>query len=306
MSLTPIREAARGRWRGILPALGIDSRFLSGKNGPCPQCGGVDRFRFDDKDGRGTWICSRCGAGDGLSLVMQTQGLPFRDAALRVEDLVSSAPRQEIPAERSEADKHDAMRRLWAGAGAVSLEDPVGRWLNRRTGLVSFPRALRYASRVRYAGSHHPAMLAAVQAPDGNGSTIHRTFLTEDGQKAAVDKPRMVMPGTIALGSAVRLFEAGPELGIAEGIETALAASNLFGVPCWSALNADMLSKWVPPEGVSSVVVYADHDASFTGQAAAFALARRLSVKDLAVRVMIPDAVDTDWNDVWLNQRGAA
>ena len=37
--------------------------------GTCPMCGGKDRFRFDDKGGRGTWICSQCGAGDEIELV---------------------------------------------------------------------------------------------------------------------------------------------------------------------------------------------------------------------------------------------
>jgi phage/plasmid primase-like uncharacterized protein len=42
------KERAHGRWREILPALGIDGRFLTGKNCPCPMCGGRDRFRLID------------------------------------------------------------------------------------------------------------------------------------------------------------------------------------------------------------------------------------------------------------------
>ena len=63
-----VRTAAQGRWRDILQSLGMDERSLSGKHGPCPMCGGKDRFRFDDKDGRGTYFCSGCGAGDGVKL----------------------------------------------------------------------------------------------------------------------------------------------------------------------------------------------------------------------------------------------
>ena len=48
-----VREVAQGRWRSILTVLGIDERALSGKHGPCPMCGGKDRFRFDDREGRG-------------------------------------------------------------------------------------------------------------------------------------------------------------------------------------------------------------------------------------------------------------
>ena len=65
-----VREAAHGRWPSILSALGLDERALSGRHGPCPMCGGKDRFRFDDKEGRGTYFCSGCGAGDGVQLAM--------------------------------------------------------------------------------------------------------------------------------------------------------------------------------------------------------------------------------------------
>ena len=55
----------------------MDEKALSGKHGPCPLCGGRDRFRFDDKDGRGTYFCSGCGAGDGVRLAMGITGLSF-------------------------------------------------------------------------------------------------------------------------------------------------------------------------------------------------------------------------------------
>ena len=44
-----VREVAQCRWRSILTVLGMDERALSGKHGPCPLCGGRDRFRFDDR-----------------------------------------------------------------------------------------------------------------------------------------------------------------------------------------------------------------------------------------------------------------
>lgn len=47
-----VRTVAQGRWPSILAAFGLDERALSGKHGPCPMCGGQDRFRFDDLDGR--------------------------------------------------------------------------------------------------------------------------------------------------------------------------------------------------------------------------------------------------------------
>ena len=305
MSLVPVREAARGRWRGILPAMGIDSRHLTGKNVACPTCGGRDRFRFDDKEGRGTWICSHCGAGDGVALAMAVSGLDFRDAAERIELIVGTVPARRVEPERPEIDKRRDMRRLWKDGRAITPSDPAGLWLRHRVGLVTAPHDLRFADGLRYAGDLRSAMLALVRAPDGTGSTVHRTFLTREGRKAPVERPRMVMPGHMVPGHAVRLFEPAAEMGIAEGIETAFAAASLFGVPCWSGLNADGVSKWVPPEIARSVVIFADCDASFTGQEAAFVLAKRLAGKGITVRVEIPDRFGADWNDV-LNERGAA
>ena len=55
-------------------------------------------------------------------------------------------------------------------------------------------------------------------------------------------------------------------LGIAEGVETALAASIMFNVPVWAALNANRLKVWEPAEGVSEVVVFGDNDINSVGQ----------------------------------------
>jgi putative DNA primase/helicase len=71
-----IRAQAHGRWRSILLHLAIDVPPTPKKHGPCPACGGKDRFRFDDKDGRGTWFCNQCRpqAGDGFALMRSVKG----------------------------------------------------------------------------------------------------------------------------------------------------------------------------------------------------------------------------------------
>ena len=62
---------ANGRWYEILTSLGVSAHYLQDKHGPCPLCGGKDRFRWDDLEGRGTYICNQCGAGTGVTLVMK-------------------------------------------------------------------------------------------------------------------------------------------------------------------------------------------------------------------------------------------
>ena len=105
------------------------------------------------------------------------------------------------------------------------------------------------------------------------------------------------MSGKPVSGASIRLFPIAEGIGIAEGIETALAASVLFCKPVWSCISAGGVESFEPPAGVLSVTVFADNDENFTGQAAAYALARRLSLRGLQVAVKVPPMVG-DWCDV--------
>ena len=109
-----VRDAAAGKWSGLLLGFGLTERQLSGKHCPCPICGGNDRFRFDDKDGRGTFFCSHCGAGDGVSLVMSLKGWDFRTAAQEIEQAAGIVQAGEIPKQQGDAEKVEKLRRVWA------------------------------------------------------------------------------------------------------------------------------------------------------------------------------------------------
>ncbi|UDL87986.1 toprim domain-containing protein [Mesorhizobium sp. PAMC28654] len=309
-----IRDRARGRWHGILSALGVPTAALTGKHCPCPQpgCGGKDRFRFDDKGGNGTFFCSGCGAGDGVQFVMRMKGLDFKEAAAEIEGVIGAAPVATKKKETSPEEREATLARLWDNASKITRGDPVDRYLRGRgLGLDFYPLTLRFASSIAYRDEdgrreRHPAMLAALIDINGTAVNVHRTYLTTDGRKADVDEVRKMMPGGIPAGAAIRLAPHGHKLGIAEGIETALAASALFGVPCWSAVNSTGLEKWLAPAGVTEIVVYGDNDPKFGGQAAAYALAHRLACAGLMAGVQIPPTVGDDWNDVLLNSRRAA
>jgi putative DNA primase/helicase len=296
-------DEAVGRWPGILQQLGLDPAFLSNKHGPCPICSGKDRYRFDDKGGRGTWFCSQCGAGDGFSLLRGLFGWSFNEAANQVDRTVGTVQAGPIAAERTDASKVQALTQVWNGSRPVTRGDPVWQYLNRRLGLEIVPADLRLHPGLRYTDEdgrdlgRFPAMVARIRYPDGAGASIHRTYLTDDGHKAAVPQAKKIMAGKPLNTGAVRLGAAGTTLGISEGIETALAASQRFGVPVWAATNVVLLEAWVPPEGVERVLIAGDNDVSFTGQAAAFGLARRLVQKGLAVEIRLPDQVGKDWAD---------
>jgi putative DNA primase/helicase len=292
-------DEAVGRWPGILQALGVDSRYLGKRHGPCPICGGKDRYRFDDKEGRGTWFCSQCGSGDGFKLLQRVYGWDFKHAAKEVDRLVGTIPVGAVTPERSDASKLAALKEVWQGSRAVTKDDPVWRYLNRRLGLEKVPAEIRFHPALKHSdGGKHPAMLARMRYPDGSSASIHRTYLTEDGKKAAVSEVKKFMAAPKSLNTAaVMLGDAGVCLGIAEGIETALAASIRFQMPVWAATNAVLLESWVPLSGVKRVLIAGDNDPSWTGQAAAYALAKRLVRDGFAVEVRIPDAAGKDWAD---------
>ena len=297
-----VRQVAQGKWRGILVALGFQPEMLSGKHQPCPACGGTDRFRFDDKNGAGSFYCSVCGAGDGVQLVMRVKDWDFATAAREIEKAAGFVKPEALKPAKSDEEKVRALRRVWQESLPITEGDEAYRYLVGR-GLPVPPKSpsLRFHPRLAYRDGdelhHYPAMIALVTAPDGSGATIHRTYL-KDGKKAPVASPKKIMPGLPLSGAAVRLSPVGECLGIAEGIETAMAASERFSIPTWSCISAAGMESFIPPEGVKQVWIFADNDANFTGQKAAYVLAHRLALAGIAVRVEIPDETGKDWADL--------
>lgn len=300
--MMPVREVAKDRWRGILAHFGLTDKQLSGKHCPCPVCGGKDRFRFDDKDGRGTYFCTHCGAGDGVALVMSLTGKGFREAAEEIEGIAGVLKPHQAAKPEDEDKKVARLRQVWGEALPLSPGDDGMRYLaGRGLSIPSPPHSLRlhpglaYHDGERFIGRYQ-VLLALVTWADGTAATLHRTYLL-DGHKAPVEEPKKLMPGKPITGGAIRLSPAGECLGIAEGIETAMAASELFSVPVWSCINANGVETFAPPPGTNRLIIFADNDESFTGQKAAYAAAFRLRQVNLAVEVKVPPIVG-DWLDV--------
>lgn len=296
-----VSEIATGRWPAILMHFGIEERFLKNKHGECPVCGGKDRYRFDDRQGRGTWICNQCGSHDGFALLQMLKGWTFKEAAYQVEQIAGGVQQIAIKQESDEAKKMAAVRRIWNESEPVCKGDPVWLYLNNRVGLELVPSCFRHHPALPYVEGdivdYHPALVAAVSSHEGQGIAVHRIYLTSDGHKANVEKAKKLLAGRPLNGASIKIGAAGEALGIAEGIETALSASRMFSVPVWAAISATLLEQWMPPEGVKTVIVFGDNDASYTGQSSAFALAKKLTNKGFSVEVRIPDQTGKDWAD---------
>jgi putative DNA primase/helicase len=303
----PTNEVAFGRWGEILPALGVPSRFLNGKNQPCPVCGGKDRARYTDRFDRGNWICTHCGAGDGFMLLQRLFGWDFAQAAREVDRVIGNLPveHQRAPTKPKRAASHRAMEDLelasqfLAGPALAYFE---GRGLD--VGGALLRSSLRYVPELVYHdGTVHPGVVAFFRDRDGRRAQALRLFLAVDGGgKAAVAEPRLWLKGDIPVGGAIRLWSAAKTMGVAEGIETAAAAAELFDMPVWATGGDHLLQKWEPPEIAERIFVFGDNDPGFAGQAAAYGLAKRLASAH-AVEVRIPDGVK-DWNDELRRQKG--
>lgn len=301
---TPIGDLCLGKWRGILTSLGVESKYLTGKHGPCFMCGGKDRFRWSNHKDTGAYFCSKCGSGTGVDFVMNYFQTDFKGALAKIKPIIGVVNQDRKPT-MDVAKNIEQMRAVWSLGVQIVEGDPVHRYLkNRRIDHIPGQNCVRYVPRLKYDDSHvGPAMVAKITAPDGTAANVHRTWLTADGRKADLEPCRKVMRGEIPAGSAIRFWAASSIMGIAEGIETALRASQKFNMPVWSVVNELGMQKFRPPENVTELVIFGDADFSYTGQAAAFLSAKEILVhrqrlkQDIKITVEIPKKLGTDWAD---------
>jgi putative DNA primase/helicase len=310
-----VRQRAHGRWTEILAALGVDDAILRRRNLPCPVCrSGTDRFQYTDRFGEGNYFCRSCGAGGGMKLLQAVRGLDFGQALHQVERCLGMLPAQRPPHGAPAYDGARLAQRLWAEARPIAAGDAVHRYLsNRGLQMADFPSDLRCHPAMGYYAkdstgqsvrvAEHPAMLACVRDREGCIVTLHRTYLADGGKLRASDAKKLLSGGID--GAAVHLAEATEMLGVCEGVETALAVRLATNRPVWAALSAGNMEKLRLPSGVHHLRIYADNDgdSEFTGQLAAYALARRLRREPhgsaLDIQVLVPPRPGADWADVW-------
>jgi putative DNA primase/helicase len=298
--MEPISQKARGHWHHILTQLGVPESSLRSPNRKCPVCQeSRDSFSFTDK-GAGLFFCRKHGGGDGFRLLEQFHGWDFPRACKEVERVLGVPEKVRFV---SRPDPARALRRVYKGSRPVEDGDPVHLYLRNR-GIDLLPKSLRFHPSLPVAGTHYPAILALLKDVTGKAVTLHRTFI-QDGDKAPVDTPRMMMtPTTTVTGACARLYPADDAVLLAEGLETTLSAMTLFSLPGWACISAHGLETVQLPEIIKTVLIAADHDLNHVGAKAAYVAAERLSREGRKVRVEIPAVPGFDWNDELNLRRG--
>jgi putative DNA primase/helicase len=167
----------------------------------------------------------------------------------------------------------------------------VERYLLSRNIALHVPPSLRCGRVLRPDRRPALAMIAAVQAPIGKIVAIQATFLTRRGSKAAVAVPRIAI-GALGAG-AVRFGKPEDVLGLAEGIETALSAQQLTGIPTWACLGASRMHRVAIPDHVRELHLFGDNDDS--GRDAV----QRAASENRERRILprFPPDNYKDWND---------
>lgn len=196
--------------------------------------------------------------------------------------------------------------KLWSESHPLNGEDTASLYLrNRGLKLSDFPDSLRFIESLESWRAEtdangrtiwnsegvFPAMLARVDDARGNLVTLHRTYLTREGEKAPIDSAKKIMKAPYAgatKGAAIRLCEPSSVLALAEGIETALAYHALTNLPTWACLTANGVESVLVPESVETIYICVDLDLSGRGKDAAERLAARLLAEGRMVYKAIP------------------
>lgn len=333
-SFQDIQANAQYRWQSILAHIGMNEASLKNKHQPCPMCGGKDRFRFDDKDGHGTYFCNQCGAGNGFTLVQKFLNLgDFGNAVTLVAQIlgmgetgshhkfIAREPAKTTTPQTPPKDELSKLLNIWEKAKPI-IGTPAEQYLLAR-GISSVPNSpnLRFHGALPYwhdgvCLGEFGALLGLMHDTQGEIMGIQRIYLSQHHGTWQKLKPtfkniyldakkQMARYPSSTRGTAVHIDEPSPNgfLLVAEGIETALASRELFGgVPTWATVNAGNMARLVLPDGLKRLLIVADNDHSETGYCSAHDLGIRAIKQGIKVQIWQPETIGHDALDE-LNKR---
>ncbi|EAQ3226292.1 toprim domain-containing protein [Salmonella enterica] len=296
MNVTETVKQACGHWPRILPALGV--KVIKNRHQSCPVCGGSDRFRFDDKEGRGTWFCNQCGAGDGLKLVEKVFGVTPSEAAGKVNAVTGNLS-PVAPEVIATAEAETVADRKAAAALAVRLMEKTrpatgNAYLTRK----GFPvlECLMLTVMHKTGGVTFRAGDVVVPLYEDTGALVNLQLINADGLKRTLKGGQVKGACHIIEGKK----QAGKRLWIAEGYATALTVHHLTGETVMVALSSvnllSLASLARQKYPACQIVLAADRDLNGDGQSKAAAAA------DACESIVALPPVFGDWNDAFMQK----
>jgi putative DNA primase/helicase len=276
------------------------------KASPCPACGGRDRFtQFDN----GRHYCRGCGGGDAIDLVRKIQQCSYSEAVeILGGKVIKAAPLLTPRREADQKAKIERAKQIVAESRLMLADTEAFTYLanTRKLPPECFGFELRFVDRLAYyekqdgksvVTGHYAAMVAPIRNKQGEVVAAHLTYLLA-GQKAPVASPKKIIGAP--KGGTIRLCLAGEEIGLAEGIETAIAARAIFNVPVWSFLSASLAPFIELPDTIKRVHIFADNDEA--GHKAATKLAESLRLQNKKVGEAHSPTILCDFYDIYFEE----
>ncbi|WP_366155380.1 DUF927 domain-containing protein [Klebsiella pneumoniae] len=308
-----VTSAAAGRWPYVLAGLSIDVPDSSRRHSPCPACGGKDRFRFDD-NGRGSFICNQCGAGDGLDLIKRVNNCDTTEAAQLAADVLGidyraaeSAPDAASQRQRQLAADRQQREQERQKQAAEDADQRRATFARLYTGmrLRSIQGESEYLQSKGLTGFKYPLMpdgSLLLELVDESGAVTAAQTITPQGEKRLIK-------GSAKRGAyyAVNALERPQSVVIAEGLATALTChlirTDALTVAAIDAGNllpvAEVMRRKYPQ---AQIIIAADNDHQQGGPESGGTNTGKEAAEKAALSVagwvsLPPTDNKTDWND---------
>jgi DNA polymerase len=257
--------------------------------------------------------CFGCGEhGSRLDWLQRAEGMTKAEALVVIKDW--TGPCRRIPRETDAAEKLAYAMAIWTAAGPL-IGSLAERYLDetRAVDLTKLPpdlhRSLRFHPVCVFgSGVFASCLIALMRDPVTDAPVgIQRIALEErDGRVEKIERKMLGQAGI------VKLWPAGRTLVVGEGLETVLAAATRIPfegvslIPAWAAMSKGGLAQLPVIDGVERLLLLADNDSNGAGQAAAEACKRRWQAAGRAVVILMPDAPDSDFNDLVIEEDARA
>ncbi len=249
--------------------------------GPCPACGGVDRFSVNTR--KNVWTCRKCfggkngnlAGGDAIDLVRNVLGLSFVEAREFVTgEKVVEAKRQTAPKDTGDDVARERAKARWFWGQRRPIAGTIAEiYLRTARGYRGvIPPTLAF---LPARAGHEPALIAAfgvatepecgkLAIADVDVMAVQLVKLKPDGIGKADVEHQKIIVGKGALGSPIVLAPPNDLLGlaIAEGIEDALSIHAATGLGAWASGGAGRMPALAAtvPDYMHFVRIVADRD----------------------------------------------